>query len=136
MTIRLLSTLIACTVIGYYGRALRKRVFVPTLPSASAAGLQTGRPISKKAGDAYNGPIHKRHQDHGRPVRPHAARHLLRRKADHQGAPGYDREGLGPTAQAGLSDASARNRKPREATRAGISIDGQKGARRGLPGDR
>ena len=77
------------------------------LCSANAALAQTPR--------IRHGPFHQRHQIDGRPVPACDAGHLLRRKADPEGAARHDREGDQPGAHRRLQKSSWRKPKSRSA---------------------
>src|ERR1700676_4901843 len=89
---------------------------ITTLASVRSAGPGARRPHKPATiGTNSHGTVYKRHQEYGRSVRAHAARHLLCRKADREVVARHDREGQRSPAQARFPDPPARNREPREA---------------------
>src|SRR6266702_3307592 len=91
-------------------------VVAQTAPHAVAPPTNTRKKKEKrKEKGETHGLLLERHQNHGRSVRAHAARHLLRGEADRAVAAGDDREGERSAAQAKFPGASGRNQKPRDA---------------------
>ena len=97
-----------------------------------------GAPPQSTTGRAKShGLLFQGHQNARRPLRAHAARHLLRREADREGAAEDDRQGDRSRAQGGLREAS--RRKPRAISSASSRCSrctASKAKARELPGDR
>src|SRR5580704_17082252 len=86
-----------------------------------------------KKGNNSHGTLLKRYQEHERPVRAHAARYLLCRKTDREGAAWNGREKHRSAAQAGIPNPSSRNGKSRETAGASIPTHWRESPGRRLP---
>src|SRR6201997_5794552 len=92
-------------------------------PAMDVAGRKygcTNRAFSHQERTECHGLLLERHQDNERPVRTHAARHLLRRKTDRAVTARDDRKSERSTAQARFSESSGRNQEPCGAAGTGL----------------
>src|SRR5258707_4390030 len=91
-----------------------------TLPVESAVATKLIAAAPRK--DERHGLLLKRHQDNGRAVRAHAARHLLRRQTDRAGAARDDRQSERSAAQARLSNPPGRDQTTRDALGTSLQV--------------